>query len=158
MAKIRLVQKGWEKFSDYLGPIRFDNGVSIDDVSEMEAARIGASIRVDWVETGKSTSPAQKMIDSKNMSAADFNISVKGLPTAQEIADAKPVSSEEAPAPVVVKPAATVVYDYTLESLEAVADEEGIKGLRDIADLYDVKGVSISGMLRDLMAKKEAAQ
>jgi hypothetical protein len=40
--KIRIVQTGYETFTGLLGDVKFENGLSASDVSEQQAAYIGA--------------------------------------------------------------------------------------------------------------------
>jgi hypothetical protein len=42
--------------------------------------------------------------------------------------------------------------NYTQLELEALADKEGITGLREVAEAYGVKGTSIVGLISGILA------
>ena len=48
-------------------------------------------------------------------------------------------------------------FNFTAEDLEAIADEKGMPGMRLFADKYDVKGTSIAGLMKQLLALKAVA-
>lgn len=123
--KIKLVQPGWETFSDYLGYTLFKDGTSVEEVSPAEAARLASIVSIETLD-GKNPSPAQKILD--NWSAP--------------MAVATTQTADTAAAPAVHK-------SWTASELEAIADEKGIKGLREIGDALGVKGTGIA----DLVAK-----
>jgi hypothetical protein len=122
--KLKLVQAGYEGFTGYLGVTLFENGVSVGDVPEREARTIGMSIKTEW-EDGGDPNPAQALLNSMHN---------------------EPVV-EAAAAPVVPKV-------YTEEQLAAIADKEGIKGLRAIAEPLGIKGTSIKELIAEILAYK----
>ena len=123
--KIKLVEPGWETFSDYLGFVLFKDGESVEDVSPAEAARLASIVRIETLE-GRNPSPAQMILD--NWSGP---MSVATTDTADAAKVAAPAKS------------------WTKEKLSAIADEKGIKGLREIGDDLGLKGTGIA----DLIAK-----
>ena len=40
---------------------------------------------------------------------------------------------------------------YTLAELEAIADKDGIKGLRDVGSPLGVRGTSINGLIEEIL-------
>ena len=122
--KIKLVEPGWETFSDYLGFVLFKDGESVEDVSPAEAARLASIVRIETLE-GRNPSPAQMILD---------NWSGPMIVATTDTADA----AKAAPA-----------KSWTQEELSAIADEKGIKGLREIGDDLGLKGAGIA----DLIAK-----
>lgn len=122
--KIKLVEPGWETFSDYLGFVLFKDGESVEDVSPAEAARLASIVRIETLE-GRNPSPAQMILD---------NWSGPMIVATTDTADASLLA---APA------------KWTQEELSAIADEKGIKGLREIGDDLGLKGTGIA----DLIAK-----
>ena len=140
MAKVKLIGKGFEKYSGVMGGHQFVEGFS-DEMSSSDAERLGAFTRVriveDGVVTAQNPSTTQKMVDQKGMSIA---------PKTAEISQPKA-------ALVAVLPS----FDYDLSTLEGIADEGGIKALREFADQYDVRGTSVSGIVKDLMARATQA-
>lgn len=49
------------------------------------------------------------------------------------------------------------IASWTRETLEVIADEQGIKGLREVADLYGLKDSSINGLIDKILSKKAEA-
>ena len=126
--KIKLVEPGWETFRDYLGFVLFKDGESVEDVSPAEAARLASIVRIETLE-GRNPSPAQMILD---------NWSGPMIVATTDTADAAKAASPAAP-----------VKSWTQEELSAIADERGIKGLREIGDDLGLKGTGIA----DLIAK-----
>lgn len=122
--KLKLIQEGYEGFTGLLGVTLFEDGVSVNDVPGREARTIGMSIKAEW-EDGTDPNPAQGLLDSMHN---------------------EPVM-ETAAAPVVP----TV---YTEEQLAEIADKEGIKGLRAIAEPLGIKGTSIKELMAEILAYK----
>ena len=127
MVYLRIKQIGMEGFSDYLGTVLFENGVSVEPVTQGDAEMLSAIFAMETTE-GKDPSNA-------------------ALYAAISNGEEPPVVFAE-PLPEVVP----VVYDFTRQSLEAVADKSGLSGLRPIGDQYGVKSNSITGMIDNLMA------
>ena len=126
--KIKIVEPGWETFSEYLGFTLFKDGESVEDVSPAEAARLASIVRIETLE-GRNPSPAQMILD---------NWSGPMIVATTDTADAAKVALLAAPA-----------KSWTQEELSAIADEKGIKGLREIGDGLGLKGTGIA----DLIAK-----
>ena len=126
--KIKLVEPGWETFSEHLGFTLFKDGESVEDVSPAEAARLASIVRIETLE-GRNPSPAQMILD---------NWSGPMIVATTDTADAAKVALLAAPA-----------KSWTQEELSAIADEKGIKGLREIGDDLGLKGTGIA----DLIAK-----
>lgn len=120
--KIKIVQPGWETFTGNFGSIEFSDGMSVGEVSSVEASRVAAVVRVETLE-GKDPSMAQLIIDSYSAPAE-----VKTTIEAVEL-------------PAVEKPT------YTKAELEDIADKLGIKGLREISDPLGIKANSISELI-----------
>ena len=134
--KIKLVEPGWETFSDYLGFVLFQNGESVEDVSPAEAARLASIVRIETLE-GRNPSPAQMILDSW---------SGPMIVATTDTADATKAASQAAPA-----------KSWTQEELSAIADEKGIKGLREIGDALGVKGTGISDMISKIVEATKGA-
>lgn len=134
--KIKLVEPGWETFSDYLGFVLFKDGESVEDVSPAEAARLASIVRIETLE-GRNPSPAQMILD---------NWSGPMIVATTDTADATKAASPAAPA-----------KSWTQEELSAIADEKGIKGLREIGDALGVKGTGISDMISKIVEATKGA-
>jgi hypothetical protein len=139
--KIKIIEPGWAGFTGPLGWTEFVDGVSVDEVSKAEAQHLAAVVQIEELDsagegTGKSPSIAQVILDTHGKSAP-AETTVKG--------------TDAAPAPVA--PAKV----YTPEELAAVADADGIKGIRQIADPLGLKGTSIAELIgKVLTAQTEA--
>lgn len=135
--KIKVTQPGWENFSGAFGVIEFVDGVSVNDVSLLEAERIAAIVSVETLE-GKDPSAAQKIIDTHSTP-----IEAHSIPTEDMVEKA---------------PAAT----YTAEQLAEIADSSGIKGIRAISDPLNLRGTSIAELIGKILnvagAKPAAAE
>lgn len=131
--KLRLLQSGWEKLTGYLGIHLFEDGLSVNDVNEREAAQLGMFIQVAY-EDGRDPNPAQKLLDNMHTEATLLGETVAD--------DAKPEDK-----------AAELL---TREELEIIADKNGIKGLREIAEGYDVKGTSITELIEEILTAQKA--
>lgn len=125
--KIKLVEPGWEGYSDYLGPVLFKDGVSVDDVSQAEASRLASIVGIETLE-GKNPSPAQMILDSWS-----GPMTVATLATADKL----PVAPGKS---------------WTEAELAALGDEKGIKGLRAVGDPLGVKGTSIPDLIAKIVA------
>jgi hypothetical protein len=128
--KIRLIEPGWENLTGQFGAHEFVDGVSVEDLSKADATHLANIIRVENVDTGANPSDSQKVLDHYN--------------------DVAPVEA----VPVKAEPPAAVVIDkvYTGAELEALADEQGIKGLREIADKWGIKATSIAKLIAEMIA------
>jgi hypothetical protein len=133
--KIKLVQPGWETFSDLLGFTLFKDGVSVEDVSPAEAARLASIVSIETLD-GKNPSPAQMILDTWSGPMA--------------IATTGTADSVVAPA--------VVAKVWVEADLAAVADKSGIKGLREIADPLGVKANSIPDLIAKIVAATKPAQ
>lgn len=134
--KIKIVEPGWETFSEYLGFTLFKDGESVEDVSPAEAARLASIVRIETLE-GRNPSPAQMILD---------NWSGPMIVATTDTADAAKAASPSAPA-----------KSWTQEELSAIADEKGIKGLREISDPLNIKGTGIADLIARIVEATKAA-
>lgn len=134
--KIKLVEPGWETFSDHLGFVLFKDGESVEDVSPAEAARLASIVRIETLE-GHNPSPAQMILD---------NWSGPMIVATTDTADAAKAASPAAP-----------TKSWTQEELSAIADEKGIKGLREISDPLNIKGTGIADLIARIVEATKAA-
>jgi hypothetical protein len=123
--KIKVTQAGWAGYTGHLGQTEFLDGVSVDDVSSADAAFLAGIVSIEEVGTGRNPSSAQSYLDNKNEEA-----------------------KLEAPA---LEAAVVVVPQHAKEELEAIADESGIKGIREIAEPLGIKGNSIVEIIERIM-------
>lgn len=138
--KVKIDLPAFALFNGKMGGVPFVDGVSARPVTDKEARKIGINVRIVDVETGEQVGVRK---------AADYG----GIPAAPlTVADHKTEVVEQ---PVYVNPtvvAETPTQKYTKDELETIAGEDGIKGIRDIAKIYDVKGVQIAQLITGILA------
>lgn len=119
--KIRIIEKGWAGYTGDLGAFAFVDSVSVQDIGQADAAYLAGIVSIENIETGKSPSVTQLMVDS-----IDRSVPVE--------------KRSEATAPAIGP-------KHTKDELEAIADSLGIKGIREIAEPLGLKGNSISELI-----------
>jgi hypothetical protein len=140
--KIKIDEVGYDSFSGRLGVVEFKNGVSVTDVSVMELNRLSSLVRIVDSVTGKQVGV---LTEYEQASQAEFKEDAK-------LAD----KSEAAFVGVDEKiPQTVVVEKYTKEELEAIADSEGISGLRALAEPLGIKDTSIKGLIASILNKQK---
>lgn len=140
--KLRLTQAGFEKYTGQMGVVQFKDGLSEGDVLPIDAIRISAAIGADW-EDGSAANVGDMYLN--NMDVPAF----VGRGTSEQSA---PV---EAPKVSVVAASGTT---YAADDLAKIADEQGIAGLRGIAEPMGVKGTSIVGLIDAILKKQGPAE
>lgn len=137
--KLRLKEPGFETYSGQMGVMDFKDGLSIKDVLVIDAVKLSCVMYVEW-EDGTSPSVAQSILDNAETPAP---IVGDGRPS-------KPiVEAKVAPAKVILD------TKYTEAQLGAIADKDGIGGLRVIADGLNVKGKSIKELIDGILKAQE---
>lgn len=152
--KVRLTQSGFESYTGQMGVMFFEDGLSTTDVSLNDAIRLSAVMSASW-ENGDSISIAQRLIDEADTPAPVMRqIGDEGgevtieIPEGEESEVEEVVAEQTAAVEVAseaVEQSAKVVY--TAEELAAIADKEGINGLRAIAEPHGIKNNSIRGLI-----------
>lgn len=152
MKRVVIAQKGWSGFTGNMGSTYFENGYA--ELSDSEIRRIAANIKlqevdeygnelgfvgptVDMVRTSKLSAPvvkSRRTYKNKTEETSGSQISQK-----KEIKDDIKEVSEF----------------YTRDDLEGVADLDGIKGLRKIAESYGIKGTSISNLIEEILIAQD---
>lgn len=154
--QIRLTDPGFAGYNGYFGNIKFEDGVS-EQISSVEAERLGCIVACETLE-GENPSATQRMVDVRNKDLEEF------AGTAHEVSNLSAQAAEQFGDQVgdqvqfVNSSAAKPSFDFTREDLEALADAEGIAGLRNIGSQHGVKGRSIAEIIEELLALKEAAE
>jgi hypothetical protein len=141
--KIKIIEKGWETFSDNMGGIEFKDGVSVEAVSEYEISRVASSIQVIDLETGKQLNDAATL--SENIGTV-----LEPRPDASVITQKQFDQLNANPAET--KPEVVGAKVYTNDELLKIADEKGINGLRDIGNALGVKGRAIPELIENILA------
>jgi hypothetical protein len=132
MSKIRIAVPGYESFDGYLGTLEFKGGVSVREPTPVEITRIGANVKIVKVDGDEQIGPAANMVNSRFVSAK-LEAPLQREREEPKVEDTKPDAG------------------YTREQLEAIADKGGIKAIRKVGDEFGVKGVSIGGMIDEIL-------
>jgi len=138
--KLRLTQAGFESYTGQMGVVWFENGLSVTDVSPIDAIRISAAIGADW-EDGTAANVGDMYLNNMNVPA---HVGMADR-TSPEAPQQSPEQTPQSEAPTTV---------YTEEELAKIADQKGIAGLREIADPLGVKGTSIVGLIAEILKKQ----
>jgi hypothetical protein len=133
MPQIKLLDSGFTHFTGNLAGYDFEDGVSVDSISEREAMRIAGVVQVESVNGGDVT-------ETSRYNAIKNGEIVAEKQEGEIIADQDKVADQ---------------YDFTRESLEALADQKGINGLRELGKQYGIKGQSIVSIIDGLLGLKE---
>jgi len=139
--RIRITQAGFEKYTGQMGILFFEDGLSTHAVAFKDANRISAVMTCEF-EDGTSCNPAQRLLDTKGQEAIVGRETIEMTEAGVSIA---PLSAPAAPAQQAASTAS-----YTVAQLEAVADDKGIAGLREISDPLGIKSNSIVGLIAEL--------
>lgn len=133
--RLKLLQAGFENYTGQMGVTFFQNGLSVNEVSEQDARRMAAVLQCETVD-GESMNVAQKLLDSMNTEAVVKNVDYAADEPKAEVKPEEPV-----------EPVSAKAAKHTAESLAAIADEKGIAGIREIAEQFSLKGNSIAGLI-----------
>lgn len=131
--KLRLTAKGFETYTGQMGVISFVDGLSIGDVLAIDAVRVAGIIGAEW-EDGTPANVSQRYLDNMHTPAPVF-------------LDADAPTIDPAALEQAVAKAQAAGKTYMEEELAAIADKDGIAGLRVIADSLAIKGNSIRGLI-----------
>lgn len=140
------------KFINYTGVmfgVPFKDGRTTAKMHINDAIRMGAVFACE-TESGEVINPLLRQMvlrQTSDLSACEDFV-VKPTQEKEFFApepDIAPADEEKQPVLVV----------YTREELEAIADNDGIRGLRDVAELRGVKGRSIEELISELLAAQE---
>ena len=140
--RLKLIEKGWDSYEGDIGGITFVNGESIDHVSRADADRIACVMRTEIID-GEYT-PINEAIVDRNI-AAPVKEPLRTVTQEEHDDEAALRRGKARPVPAVL---------YTREELEAIADEKGIAGLREIAEPIGVRDRSISGLIKETLQKQ----
>ena len=136
--RIKITEPGMVTYNDWYGGYKFTNGLSDDPVIYADQIRIGSFIRIEAVDDCKQAGAGVQDVESKDVKAKVVTPLAENTPNTV--------------APEVVAAVRVVSEAYTRESLEGIADKEGIAGLRAIGEKYGVKGRGIGELIAEILA------
>jgi len=139
--KIRMTGKGYEKFTGMFGMVEFKDGVSVHDLTQRELDAMAAVVRVEAVNEADN----DRLIGNRYMANKD-NPAPKNV-------DRTHVEQPKSEEPAKQESVASL-GKYSKESLEAIADEKGIAGLREVATPLGIRGNSIRGLIQEILNKQ----
>lgn len=141
-AKVRLLEGAFKGYTGFLCGVHFENGVSITELPFVDQQRICASMRAETIE-GKNVSPSGIYSTRHTINAGDI---------------------KETAAPEVINLAreddsgnSRHVQRFSREELEAIADSEGIAGLRLVGNSLGVKSKGIVEMIDNILKAQGGA-
>lgn len=147
--KIKIKEPGLSYFTGVMSGVAFKDGISVSEVSQRQVDAIGASMRCVAINEdeseGDSVGAATRLHSFKSTGATAVveTKEDREAATAEKDAATPAVAAAETPAPDA---------KYTQADLEKVADEDGIAGLRKVADEFNVKGRSIKELISEILA------
>lgn len=143
MKKLRMIQSGWESYTGAFGGIEFQDGQSVEEVPPAVARYIAGIVQIETVETDPSIAPTNPSTTQLVLDSQCTQMPISDLPTMTE--DGAVITSDG-------------VIKHTQETLEKIADENGITGLRNIAAKLDVKGKSIAELIKGILNAQGAEE
>lgn len=153
--RIKIVEAGWEGFSDWMGPVKFTNGISDEDIADHVLMNISGSIRVvEYKDEGGGTQVgfAANAVNNRDTGAPVDPLVLRDVPFTEG-------TPEQPPAP---EAAPETIYSY--DDLAEIADLKGISGLREIGERLGVRARAINDLMagilkvqdRNIKARKDA--
>lgn len=137
--KIKITEAGWTNFTGDFGTVAFENGLSVEDVSPMEATMLAGLVQIEC-EDGSNPSVSQRVLESIDMPMDGDMVYNASSGTVTVGAEATPESTQK------------TLYSY--EQLAKIADEGGINGLREIGETMGVKSNSIASLITAILDKQ----
>lgn len=142
--KIKFANPDLASFTGMYGMLEFKDGVSVNDVSEHDVRLFGAITTIEVI--GDGFTPEKSYDEIKNISAGSVT-----LPTLAELQAQAAQLVTAVMSPPEGATVSTPAVVYTKEQLEAIADKDGIAGLRNIGDTLDVRGTSITKLIQAIL-------
>lgn len=135
--KLRLTQPGFENYNGQMGVNYFEAGLSLGDVMNIDAVRISAAMVCEW-EDGSSPSIAQSILDNANTPAPVLVSGADGQHDKDAVTQLSAAS---------IQSDVPKTSQYSFEQLSTIADAQGIKGLRAIAEPLGIRSNSIKELI-----------
>lgn len=151
MNRLKLANPAWAGYTGTIGTVDFVNGVSAYPVPRQIADRISAAIRMIEVDEDgnevKAAGVANRLIADAAMRAP--------VPAALKVQSEDERKAEDLDDTLKNNKAPTDKF-YTHEELQAIADEKGIKGLREVAAPWNVKNKAIPGLIEAILGAQNS--
>jgi len=138
--RLKIVEPGWETYSDFFGGYKFTNGLSDEPISSADANRLGTLLRFVGVDSDAQVGEGATQLELTDTKA---EVVIAAGEKERETASVEQATAE-----------AVASTKHTVEELEALADQGGIAALRAIGDKIGVKGRSIPELIREIIQKQ----
>ena len=145
--KLKITQKGFENYTGQMGMVLFQNGISVKDVDERAALRLAAGISMTWEDGSQVKYTVKKVEPTAPIGRETHLVATDGLPEEVRGNDGKTIYVE----PEIDRSLLKITRRYTREELEDIADQSGLKGIREIAGPLGIKGTSINALIDKVM-------
>lgn len=184
MPKVRFTDKAMKKFNGYYGQHMFIDGVSEHSLNKRDIDMLSAIVQIVAIDEDGGESfcgVAHDMVSGRRVGAvvseplkvageASFKAEENQPPVepvqvkTEQDKTVETLKSEVADLDAEIEASEAAADNktssegvYTKEDLEKIADENGIKGLREIAEPLGVKNVSIEGLIAEIIKAQETA-
>lgn len=146
MKRLKLSGSQWAGYTGTIGTVDFKDGISVYPVPRNIADRLSAAIRmVEVDDDDNEVGPAgiaSRLIRDAAMRAPITPTLARQTESERKTEDLRETLKAQR------SPAETF---YTLDELQAIADKDGIKGLRKVAEPWGVKGKAIPAIIKMIM-------
>lgn len=158
--RLKIIESNMSNFTGEMSGVVFEDGVSIESVSQRDADRIGAILRCKYLENPEAPlGETERMatLRARSTGAPD----VVGQITMREAKGEEPATAEpvtEQTATTEPEPQAEVVErpktSYTRATLESIADKGGINAIRAIGEPLGIRGREVDKMIDAILASQ----
>lgn len=159
--RLKIIESNMSNFTGEMSGVVFENGVSIDSVSQRDADRIGAILRCKYLENPEAplgetermatlrarSTAAPDVVGQITMREARGEEPTPEQPVATDQAVQEPSANEEA--------VERLKTNYTRATLESIADKGGINAIRAIGEPLGIRGREIDKLIDAILASQE---
>lgn len=175
LIRVQITQPGMQNYNGYLRRHLFKDGKSVEKIPVRMALLLGASCSCKDMRGNILSPNTYKFEQIGEVSAADFPSVVHQRQSDIDAAELAAVEEEAGPElsgePMPDDDGGfvddTIGFSepgeelddprvWSLAELEAIADSEGISGLREVGDILKVKGRSIGDLIQSILSKQMA--
>lgn len=143
-ARIKILEPSLQHYTGTLCGAEFREGISVQALSFLEQQRICAVMRAQTVD-GDNVSPSGQLAAAYNKTAEEARKEEKSAAPLENLPRAEKVNAPAHPV-------------FTREELEAVADAEGIAGLRSIGEAVGARGKTINALIDAIVKAQGGAK
>lgn len=158
MYKVRINEAGWNHFNDYLGHIKFTNGVSDRELTDREIEIVGSSLKITRIDSEEQLGPATNMILKRENKAPILQPLESEKEVVAEIESKEEVDRVAETTDGLTQPVKEEAKRWTKEELEILASEKGIQGIREEAAKFGIKGVQIASLIEKILEAQDTKE